>query len=42
MGRGSSFPPENKFRFNLESVGLDKFLEEGKKDRLWSWREEGE
>jgi hypothetical protein len=33
---------KKQFQFNLESVCCDKFLEEGKKDQLWSWREEGE
>jgi hypothetical protein len=42
LGRGSSSPPENKFQINLESVCFYKFLEEGRKDQLWSWREEGE
>ncbi len=42
MGGASSFPPKNKFQFNLESVWFYKFLEEGRKDQLWSWREEGE
>ncbi len=42
MGGVSSFPPENKFQFDLESVWFYKFLEEGKKDQLWSWKEEGE
>ncbi len=36
------FPPKKQFQFNLESVCCDKFLEEGRKDQLWSWREEGE
>jgi hypothetical protein len=36
------FPRKNKFQFNLESVWFYKFLEEGRKDQLWSWREEGE
>jgi len=33
---------EKVLEFNLENVCLDKFLEEGRKDQLWSWREEGE
>jgi hypothetical protein len=36
------FLPENKFQLNLESVCFYKFLEKGRKDQLWSWREEGE
>jgi hypothetical protein len=36
------FPSKKQFQFNLESVCCDKFLEEGRKDQLWSWREEGE
>jgi hypothetical protein len=36
------FSREKKFELNLESVCFYKFLEEGKKDQLWSWREEGE
>jgi hypothetical protein len=39
---GILFPRKKQFQFNLESVCCDKFLEEGKKDQLWSWREEGE
>jgi hypothetical protein len=39
---GILFPPKKQFQFNLESVCCDKFLEEGRKDQLWSWREEGE
>jgi hypothetical protein len=38
----SFFPKKKQFQFNLESVCCDKFLEEGRKDQLWSWREEGE
>jgi hypothetical protein len=38
---GILFPPKKQFQFNLESVCCDKFLE-GRKDQLWSWREEGE
>jgi hypothetical protein len=33
---------EKQLQSNLESVCCDKFLEEGRKDQLWSWREEGE
>jgi hypothetical protein len=33
---------KKQFQFNLESVCCDKFLEEGRKDQLRSWREEGE
>jgi hypothetical protein len=36
------FSLEKQFLLNLESVCLDKFLEEERKDQLWSWREEGE
>jgi hypothetical protein len=36
------FPPKKQFQFNLESVCCDKFLEEGRKDQLWGWKEEGE
>jgi hypothetical protein len=36
------FPRKKQFQFNLESVCYDKVLEEGRKDQLWSWREEGE
>jgi hypothetical protein len=39
---GGSFFPEKQFQFNLERVCRDKFLEEGRKDQLWSWRKEGE
>jgi hypothetical protein len=36
------FSLKKQFQFNLESVCCDKFLEEGRKDQLWSLREEGE
>jgi hypothetical protein len=40
---GILFPLKKKqFQFNLESVCYDKFFKEGRKDQLWSWREEGE
>jgi hypothetical protein len=39
---GILFSPEKQFQFNLENVCCDKFLEKGRKDQLWSWREEGE
>jgi hypothetical protein len=43
LGRGFFFSPGKKnFQFNLESVCFYKFFEEGRKDQLWSWREEGE
>jgi len=42
LGRGFFFSPEKQFQLKLESVCFNKFLEEGKKDQLWSWREEGE
>jgi len=43
LGRGFLFfSLEKQFQLNLESVYFDKFLEEGRKDQLWSWRKEGE
>jgi len=36
------FFEKNKFQLNLESVVFYKFLEEERKDQLWSWREGGE